>query len=215
MTFVHRDPWTVSGSIAVPLPQRLITEPTDDETLPESTRLSDRTSFTAYTDFYCVEPGESAFDYTFTLQQYYGIEGEDGEFSYTTDLTLRGWPVTCLDFETGSTDTVEDDTGVTVDDTTNVNTADDNTNTEKEVAYVEVLNIGGGLYPSEQFHLAEPDACGEQHWHASGTVYTLDLTGNTTDPNPTGCGFGTVGEVPTSTAEVEVWEYEVFREGIK
>ncbi|EKD78237.1 MAG: hypothetical protein ACD_41C00385G0007 [uncultured bacterium] len=216
VTFVHHDPWTVSGSVAVPLPQRLITEPTDDETLPESTELSDRTSFTAYTDFYCVEPGESAFDYTFTLQQYYGIEGEDSEFSYTTDLTLHGWPITCLVFgnDTTATDTT-DDTTVTTGTNTNTNTADDNTNTEKELAWVDVLNINGGLYPSEQFHLAEPDACGEQHWHASGTVYTVDLSGSKTDPNPTGCGFGTVAEVPTSTVELEVWEYEVFREGIK
>lgn len=201
----HQDPWSVSGNVAVPLPYRLITEPTGDEALPEFTELSNRIQFTAYADFYCVEAGDSAFDYTFTLQQQYLVEGKTEVQNFTEHLTLTGWPITCLVDDTGLMEPVTD---VNVNASTN-----SNANAAPELAWVDVLSINGALYPVEQFHLADPDACGEQHWHASGTVYTFDLTGSTTDPSPTGCGFGTVADVPTTTIQVELWEYEVFREG--
>lgn len=211
-TFRHADPWTVSGSLEVPLPFRLITEPYADDTLPKQTEFSDRIQFTDYADFQCVEVGESAFNYSFTLLHHYTIDGKEDIFSYTTDYTMKHWPVTCLADDAEVDESVTTGTGDNAN--TNANT-NSNANAAPEMTSVEVLAIDGGVYPSEQFHLADPDACSEQHWHASGKVYTLDLTGNTSDPKPTGCGFGTLADVPSSVVEVELWEYEVFREGIK
>lgn len=209
------DPWSVSGQAEVASTSELQIKPESVEQFPKLTELTNQSSFSAYENFKCVKPGDGGINYTFTLSWLYSIDGEGDTFGQNTKVTLY-WPLKCLDIVTGTTEAeTTDDSEVTTGGGTNANTANDNTNTEPELAWVDVLDIGGGLYPVEQFRLAEPDACGEQHWHASGTVYTLDLGGSATDSDPTGCGFGTVAEVPTATVEIETWEYEVFREGIK
>jgi hypothetical protein len=60
-----------------------------------------------------------------------------------------------------------------------------------------VFDYQGMFIPAEQLHKAPADACDAQHYHASGTVVTLN--GETlTEPDPM-CGFGSdlkVIEVP-------------------
>lgn len=68
---------------------------------------------------------------------------------------------------------------------------------------VEMLVIGGVYYPKHQFRVADPDACGQPHYHA-GVAHglagrdSLEVV-SSPDPNPTGCGFGAVSEVPVET----------------
>ena len=83
------------------------------------------------------------------------------------------------------------------------------------------LVINGLVYPMRQFEEVPPDRCGAPHWHAHGVVYSLGHVGTlgtltdrrsiechaglqfpgTSDPDPGGCGFGRVSEVP----RIEVW----------
>lgn len=60
---------------------------------------------------------------------------------------------------------------------------------------IEVLVIDGQCYPVSQFHVAEPDACGERHWHWNGSPVVSFTDTKKNDPNTSGCGFGTVGEL--------------------
>src|SRR3989338_2368041 len=81
------------------------------------------------------------------------------------------------------------------------------TGTTPDTSRVEALVINGGYYPKSQFHAASPDRCNASHWHAGGTVYGLktktstDIV-NATDPNPTSCGFGKIGEVPEEFIDI-------------
>lgn len=74
---------------------------------------------------------------------------------------------------------------------------------------VRVLIIANDRYPAAQFFLAAPDACPEPHYHAAGPVSSLE-GGSTTDPNPTGCGFGAVESVPLENAIVEFDDWLAF-----
>jgi hypothetical protein len=74
---------------------------------------------------------------------------------------------------------------------------------------VNVLVLGTRVYPTSQFHAAPPDRCDAQHWHASGTVYSIGTAGALesvvchdnyqfqplSDPDPGSCGFGRVSDV--------------------
>ena len=71
----------------------------------------------------------------------------------------------------------------------------------ESTSLVEMLVVNGHYFPKSQFRIANPDACGAQHYHAAGTVYGLRDKNSTeiinmTDPNPTSCGFGKISEVP-------------------
>lgn len=86
---------------------------------------------------------------------------------------------------------------------------------------IGVLPINGKYYPSFQFIEAQPDACGEMHWHAHETVYsiygesdtdninTVDQVG-LTDPNPRGCGFGTLSELKPIGLNVANKQFKLF-----
>ena len=66
---------------------------------------------------------------------------------------------------------------------------------------VRVLVLGGQAFPASQFILAGRDVCPEAHYHAPGTVFSLE-GGSAVDPNPSGCGFGTKAAVPLETESV-------------
>ncbi|MBI4049863.1 MAG: C39 family peptidase [Candidatus Doudnabacteria bacterium] len=71
---------------------------------------------------------------------------------------------------------------------------------------VEMLVINGVYYPKYQFRVANPDACGQPHYHAA-TAYGLSGRDSlevvsAPDPNPSGCGFGAVAEVPVETITI-------------
>lgn len=68
---------------------------------------------------------------------------------------------------------------------------------------VKVLVFGGEHYPLVQFHVAGPDACDADHYHAA--VAGSFQGSSTSDPNPTSCGFGRV-------SEAEVIEVDVSQE---
>lgn len=64
-----------------------------------------------------------------------------------------------------------------------------------------MLQLSNGLYPLSQFKVADPDKCDSQHYHSQNVVFgLLDATSTTlvpnSDPDPTACGFGKVGQVP-------------------
>lgn len=67
---------------------------------------------------------------------------------------------------------------------------------------IEVLVIDGQNYPAKQFRVAAPDVCGAPHYHSDYEVSTVDLKNHKVDPNPTGCGFGKVSEVPKKTISI-------------
>jgi hypothetical protein len=85
------------------------------------------------------------------------------------------------------------------------------------------LIIDGNAYPLHQFHAAPPDRCQAEHWHAHAPVRSIGSARIVTtfgalnilschdgafparpDPDPEGCGFGKVGEVPTGSYAVVV-----------
>lgn len=54
--------------------------------------------------------------------------------------------------------------------------------------YILILDYRDKFIPVEQLHLAQPDVCKSEHYHAVGTVVTLK--GETlAEPHPE-CGFG-------------------------
>lgn len=67
---------------------------------------------------------------------------------------------------------------------------------------IEVFVIDGQCYPASQFHVANPDACGERHWHWNGSPVVSFTDTKKNDPNTSGCGFGTVGELTPQTITV-------------
>lgn len=79
---------------------------------------------------------------------------------------------------------------------------------------VEVLEIKGNFYPTEQFHIAEPDKCKQQHWHSSNGVAVALNKMPLIDPDPTGCGFGTIGDLKPKTITTNQADYDAFRKEI-
>jgi hypothetical protein len=75
-----------------------------------------------------------------------------------------------------------------------------------ERVVVMTLEIGGKLYPRNQFTLGSGGSCTEDQWHANGSVYPVanadtpwdisaDEQAGISDPAPTGCGFGKASEL--------------------
>lgn len=81
---------------------------------------------------------------------------------------------------------------------------------------VPCLVIGGRNYPIYQFGLSNNpmDVCGEPHWHSEIAVFPLDPpaggTGELTDPDGDGCGFGTEKQVPQSLVRIPFSEFSAF-----
>lgn len=71
---------------------------------------------------------------------------------------------------------------------------------------VEVLHYEGQRFPLEQFHLAEPDTCLLDHFHADFEVYSLE-GGSAFDPDRPECGFGTIFDAVITVERVTdaVW----------
>src|SRR5690606_7973869 len=76
---------------------------------------------------------------------------------------------------------------------------------------VIVLLIDGEHFPAEQFIGAPADACDAAHYHARQPVASLEGTVITADPNPNGCGFGKVADVPTVTLQVPEATFEEWK----
>lgn len=80
-------------------------------------------------------------------------------------------------------------------------------NPGQSVVDVPVLDLDGTgtlHYPVYQFSLTNnvQDTCGEPHWHrSSGSVFPLEtpVANGQVDPNPPGCGFNTLENLPPST----------------
>lgn len=70
-----------------------------------------------------------------------------------------------------------------------------------------VLIIGGEHYPALQFISAQPDACGDFHYHAHQPVRSLEGTVIEVDPDPNNCGFGKLSEVPSETVQ---WPKDLY-----
>ncbi len=86
---------------------------------------------------------------------------------------------------------------------------EDNEEEEQSTRNISVLIIEDKRYPANQFTVAEPDACGAEHWHAETRVYALDGS-STVDPNPNECGFGTTAELQPQEIEVTSKEIENY-----
>lgn len=91
---------------------------------------------------------------------------------------------------------------------------------------LDMLVIGGLAYPAGAFHIAQPDRCDAEHWHASkgGVVYSIGPIGSIgtaanpssiechagnrfpglSDPDPGGCGYGRLKDVPATQVSVDL-----------
>lgn len=67
---------------------------------------------------------------------------------------------------------------------------------------IEVFVLDGQCFPVSQFHVAEPDACGQQHWHWNGAPVVSFEGVKKNDPNTSGCGFGTVNDLKAQPIKV-------------
>lgn len=77
---------------------------------------------------------------------------------------------------------------------------------------VEMLVIDGNYYPKQQFRVAGPDRCKEDHYHKDTEAAGLrDKTSTNlafkSDPARDGCGFGAVSKVPVETVRL-TWEQQ-------
>lgn len=76
---------------------------------------------------------------------------------------------------------------------------------------LDVLIIDNKFFPAMQFTVAGADTgCSTNHYHAKYEVSSIGLDTHRTDPSPTGCGFGTVDQVPRRTEMVPKEQAEVF-----
>jgi hypothetical protein len=78
-----------------------------------------------------------------------------------------------------------------------------------DVSDKEMLLMDGEYFPIFQFAVVNDESCEGQHYHAARTVYSL--TGEArTDPDPEGCGFGTVDGIPHETVTITKEEFGRF-----
>lgn len=117
------------------------------------------------------------------------------EFNETTDtMTVRSPEFRCLPLAGGNNEPLTESHTSVIDSFCPGFTED------PEGKEIDVLRKGNECYPALQFHVAGPDVCKEDHWHAN-TGTANSLTGGTwTDPN--GCGFGEVSKVPTGKVKL-------------
>lgn len=78
---------------------------------------------------------------------------------------------------------------------------------------IQCIFYDGHLIPVDNVHTGTGEECdGAEHWHAHGSA--MDINGNPVpDPNPYGCGFGKVGEVPVVDVLVSGTPHEIRVEG--
>ena len=76
-----------------------------------------------------------------------------------------------------------------------------------EPVTVEVLVLSGLFWPADQFRIVGPDACDSDHYHSSGSVFSLDGQSAT---NPDGCGYGKVSEVEKKIVQLTAEEWQVY-----
>lgn len=72
---------------------------------------------------------------------------------------------------------------------------------------IQVISVGGRYLPVSQVHLADPDVCGEKHWHGSPVTATDGTV--LTDPNPGACGYCTASQCPVMEIEVPDLKAEI------
>ena len=71
-----------------------------------------------------------------------------------------------------------------------------------------VLLIAGERFPLSQFRVFEDSSCTEPHYHAD---VAYSLTGSrATDPDPEGCGFGSVESLALERVTISDEEYLTF-----
>jgi hypothetical protein len=89
---------------------------------------------------------------------------------------------------------------------TGVEQARPGTSADGDTSIVQMLVIDGHFFPRHQFRVADPDACGSPHYHATAVYGLKDRTASEivsmTDPNSSGCGFGKVSDVPVEDLEI-------------
>lgn len=76
---------------------------------------------------------------------------------------------------------------------------------------ISVLLISGEYYPVSQFTLAESDGgCAFDHWHSAGAVCSVDGTVIPSDPDPAGCGYGTLSSLFPLNLYMYQHEYDAW-----
>lgn len=85
----------------------------------------------------------------------------------------------------------------------------------QHMAQVPCLLYGGRHYPLYQFHVGIGPECDPgrplHHWHAFGPVFSLELP-TVPVPDPGGCGFGKLQNVPVEIFSWPLDAYESFRQ---
>ena len=82
----------------------------------------------------------------------------------------------------------------------------------EEIRLVDSLEINGNYYPYMQFVVGESDACSSSHYHVSASHAVSKDLAVLNDPNPGGCGFGTVSQVSRTSAVYYVYEILAWEE---
>ena len=199
VVFISRtvDPWNVSGLFTHVGPAAVPSRVPD---LPPGTAVYGPT-LTVTSEFTCAKVGSANFNYHARLSYFVesatlGDEERMWEKSdFASDSSYDNWFVMqCLALPTPTpTETP-----------TNIPTPEGSFE-------VEVLHHGNERFPLEQFRVASPDACEEDHYHANFSVHSLE-GGTAMDPDQSGCGFGEVGTPGlVSTVRVSAEEWAAYR----
>lgn len=187
VAYVWVYPWTVIGNLTTFDGDSDPVAPIQVLDFPASVTTSKET-VEASTQLTCEEPGIFVLNSRTTISGSYDRIDKNGKkhFPYVVAVEIENGAGLCAgayipgDENSNTSDGVNE--SVNTNTNSNVN-ASENVNTQDEVI-VGVLALKGGLYPEQQFHIADPDACGAEHYHSSGKVYTIDLTNPMTDLNP-------------------------------
>lgn len=174
-----------------------IVQPVTIENLPESESMDTKRNWlTVKGTFKCILPGTAHITYHATLwgkESYYYIEFKDkpkeGEHRQQEG-------VASISFATGEFECLPPPTSE---------------QKQLDTENVEVLVLNGKLYPSIQFRVANPDLCGEKHYHSNRAVVSLDYVLKE-DPKPEGCGYGKVSEVRKTITPMSKKDWETFKE---
>ena len=81
-----------------------------------------------------------------------------------------------------------------------------------DVSDKEMLFMDGEHFPLFQFAVADDESCEGPHYHTGYMRHAVySLTGESRiDPDPEGCGFGTVDEIPSEIVTITKEEFGRF-----
>lgn len=206
------DPWTIEGKMTVSDHFRTILNPQKVENLPALTQKQGRDQrFSHNAQFTCTAPQKSLF-----ITSYLTLGGSFKKtFTYSEaqakDLGTPGF--TDIKPFSHNFEVFSDafDCVAKTAPTPKSKPQKPDQSQSSNLAPLEVLVINGKFFPANQFNQAGADTgCSSSHYHAAYEVSDIDLGTHLSDPNPSGCGFGTTDAVPRRTEMLPKEKVELF-----